>query len=819
MGVYPKAGDKWTDRPATTNRDNLGIVFTVQAQTTDFADGASSYLKVGKYDVTLTVENPNYDITITNDAGEEAAEKAYEVTARAITLKPEATTSVYGEKFEFKNTFYTATVINGSGDAFILDDQDTINEYITIKLKESDKQGLLSEGKLPVTKDGGYTIVIEYSGTGAEEILKNYAISTEPNTDGHVVTPRPITVTIVNKSFEYGTELSAIQGQLEWLPGGDTDEIQHADKKDGKLNISLAIFGQKFNKEGSGVLNAGEYAVIGTYTGDNYTVTFAGKWQTGENALKAGVLEITRRKITIQVTPACSVYGEEIKNDGKWEWKAYYGHGDDVIKEENDEGHGLVWAKGDSHDSVLFTFDKLPSGNAGSYVMSGKFNNDNYDIKYENNSLYTIYPRKITVTLKKQSNIYGQYDAAAGYCLLSTAETTAFTAELSGVYDNGAEASGRAILENDNINLVLSLIYNESLDKDGGDISTGGVLKVKNYGVNVSYTNANYDITFKYEGDPELNKTLKPYEESEQPNVNIITVNLFDIVQRELQVRVKTTQSSVYGEPVEKLSSKNGTDWDITGVVGLDIPNSNYILDGEKSTVENLITLTLDNKDAAKPTDYDKQLADGRLPYLLKGYIIYGYAGENPNYKISINIDNLYYRIIQRSIQITIQNQSGEYNGTETAFNKGGAYDNGKWWKATAFGGTVQTVTGNFIVNGDEDKMKITLSKAAGVDEGTYLITGVCGNENYQVTFVQGVYTVTPRVIELEITEDGRKALTSAYDGTEPEILQKSGATGYYDGYYTLSRTDGEAAVVSQGTVKDNPERALRTALRKKFTP
>ncbi len=114
-------------------------------------------------------------------------------------------------------------------------------------------------------------------------------------------------------------------------------------------------------------------------------------------------------------------------------------------------------------------------------------------------------------------------------------------------------------------------------------------------------------------------------------------------------------------------------------------------------------------------------------------YTITG-SGSAENYTITVEAGT--YTVKPKEIVITIKPQSHLYDGKEPSVPANA-------WSAEE----------GAILEGDN--LHISLKKESGVDvkEGGYAITGEYTNTNYAVTFVQGVYTITPRTIHVEIED------------------------------------------------------------------
>ena len=154
-----------------------------------------------------------------------------------------------------------------------------------------------------------------------------------------------------------------------------------------------------------------------------------------------------------------------------------------------------------------------------------------------------------------------------------------------------------------------------------------------------------------------------------------------------------------------------------------------------------------------------------------------------------------------------------------------------------------QFVASGLVAGDEESDLGITLVKAEGDDAGTYIISGASSNGNYTITFINGIYTITPRGITVEITAGGgvyggtimpaaaslsgvaegdEVSVALTYTGTSNSGVSVSGTevpalAGSYivtasvaDGNYTLTGNASAAFVVDRMTV-EKPSAAGKT--------
>ena len=100
------------------------------------------------------------------------------------------------------------------------------------------------------------------------------------------------------------------------------------------------------------------------------------------------------------------------------------------------------------------------------------------------------------------------------------------------------------------------------------------------------------------------------------------------------------------------------------------------------------------------------------------------------NYDDLIGVANI--TVTKRTITVTIANANSEKDAEIVELS--------------------YSVTSGSVVEGDQ--LGITLSKAAGTDTGAYAITGTYNNNNYAVTFVNGVYSIYVKDLATKIGDE-----------------------------------------------------------------
>ena len=408
--VWTTGGTQITagDYTFTTSGNIAEIPFYL---TFSVAAAGTSPRPAGSYPISVSTSSPIYSIGGT--AGN------YVVSPKPVTVTIASANKTYGDGDPTFAWSTTDTLPYGEVAANVLG--------ITLSRDEGED-----------VKDGGYAI------TGSST-NGNYTISWINGT--LTIDPKAITVTIDDKTQVYGDPEETLTCSVGGLVNGDTE---------GDLNIHLQ------RADGRDVA---EYPITGTYANANYTVTFTD-----------GVYTITARPIAVTIASANKTYGDR---DPAFTWSTAdtlpY---DEVAKEvlgitlSRDEGeavkdggyaitgsstngnYAIRWTNGTltidpkaidvtiddktqvyGNPAVALTAqteDTLPYGDLldnivsltreagdtvkeGGYAITGEGVSDNYNVTFNNNGVYTITARPVTVTLtfgglkEEDGNYYWTY--------------------------------------------------------------------------------------------------------------------------------------------------------------------------------------------------------------------------------------------------------------------------------------------------------------------------------------------------------------------------------------------------------------------------
>ena len=285
--------------------DDLGITITL----------VNGQKDAGDYGLTAEASNDDYEVTFEKSA-------KFTVTKKAITVKADDLTSVYGEAVQ-KLTYTAEGLVAGEDPQTVL--------HIELQASRSIKEA------------GTY----EVTGTGS---ATNYTFEVTPGT--YTVKEREVTVRINDQSALYnGKEPSVPQEQNKGWTITDGSII------DGD-NLLIVL-----TKEAG--VNADDYEINGAFTNDNYKVTFEGTLGT------AGKFTIDARTLTVVIEDQSATYNYQHQytfDTAKWHVKTGVGDG---------------LAEGEEKDVLAVTLTKPEMTDAGEYEIAGAWDNENYTVTFE----------------------------------------------------------------------------------------------------------------------------------------------------------------------------------------------------------------------------------------------------------------------------------------------------------------------------------------------------------------------------------------------------------------------------------------------------
>ncbi len=229
------------------------------------------------------------------------------------------------------------------------------------------------------------------------------------------------------------------------------------------------------------------------------------------------------------------------------------------------------------------------------------------------------------------------------------------------------------------------------------------------------------------EGQDDLQITLTAVNAGEKWNVG--TYNIQGVAgNQDYQVTFTEGQLTITKKAIKV------TVEDITAVYGAETAALTF-------SVEEGALGTGDTKDDLKVT---LTLSGAGTRLGVGSYMISGTAAES-NYTVTFagswgeDHKNGTYTVTAKKITVTIVSKEKVYDGTEPTL--------------TQNMGTDWTVDSGAIESGDD--LHVALKKAEGVNvkAGGYAITGTAANSNYEVEWVNGVFTITPRPVTVTIAD------------------------------------------------------------------
>ena len=301
----------------------------------------------------------------------------------------------------------------------------------------------------------------------------------------------------------------------------------------------------------------------------------------------------------------------------------------------------------------------------GGYKIEGSTEgaDPNYEISFENKGTYTVSQRAITIAFDDKTGIYGNALSALTWSItegeLAYGEQLYLDAFVEGVSGGLLPVGSHRISQN---GMRLTTIYEDHMPK------------IENYAVTVE--DGEYSV--------------------EARAVNVIIYE----------------QTVQYGD--DTFYSDEGRGYTVAGAVAGDD-----------------LGITIVRTDGSQLVSV---FGVGRYPIQGSFY--------NSNYEVTFSAAD--YVVVRRSIEVTIDSVSSIYGEEDAAL-------------------TFTVSPGALIGRDTAEDLKISLTREAGKDAGTYAITGVSSSEKYEVRFVDGVYTVEKREATVVIQDS-----SAAYGEEDP---------------------------------------------------
>ena len=516
----------------------------------------------------------------------------------------------------------------------------------------------------------------------------------------------------------------------------NTAEYDGTNKDNTTVNIYVegdtlaTIADVKFYKDGAEVAARN----VGTYTVKaDVTTTESGH----VGVIEIGTFTITAKPITVEIQNETIVYGEELT----------------TIRTNDD----VDICAGDNIDDII-TYE-LSAKTVGTQNIIGKVKDTetakNYNVTFVNGQC-TITEKPITVQIGNTSSVY-----------TGAEPTMPATSTLITIPDG-------AIVGTDDLGITLT----KASGVDAGD-----------YAITGAYTNTDYDITFVNKEDntkttgtytitkatltsEDFNKDLPTTDVTFGTTVTInptykggITVADAGAITVKYYKKDDNTEANptAVGTYIVKVSVPGGTNYypadgstdsegntyeeitlgEFSIVRSSELPTitvtepTDNTYDGTKKEP----TVTIPDGTGSSTITYYKKEDDGTEtpvaePIDAGAYIVKVATVGGENYGPMAETKVGEFTILPRPVEVTIDDLTSVYGD--------------------AIKTLTSSVTDGNIITGDD--LGITLTKENGTDVDTYAITGTAANTNYDVTFIDGTYEITPKAITVTIDN-----LTSVY--------------------------------------------------------
>jgi head-tail adaptor len=441
---------------------------------------------------------------------------------------------------------------------------------------------------------------------------------------------------------------------------------------------------------------------------------------------------------------------------------------------------------------------------------------------------FTVVRRKITVTIDNKTSVYGSsilsltYQVTSGMEVFPGADITLLKAtgldagsyEITGNYENNQ-------FDVTFINGTYTITAKTLEESDLGDYAfvdgtfgyNGTEHKIEVTGLPVWASVSYDDNTRTNAGTQEVTATI-----SGGLNYSGTVTAKADLTVTKAAVTVTADdKTSVYGDALEALTStttgtvygSDGLNIGLSKPSGLDVGTYTITVSANNSNYD--ITLVNGTYTITKKTLEESDLGDYAF---VDG--TFGYNGTEHKIEVtglpvwaSVSYDDN-TRTNAGTQEVTATISGGlNYSGTVTAkadltVTKAAVTVTADD-KTSVYGDALEALTSTTTgtVYGS-DGLNIGLSKPSGLDVGTYTITVSANNSNYDITLVNGTYTITKKT--LEESDLGDYAFvdgTFGYNGTEHKIevtgLPVWASVSYDDNTRTNAGTQEVTATISGG--------------------
>ncbi|VDG20247.1 hypothetical protein [Lactobacillus koreensis] [Lactiplantibacillus mudanjiangensis] len=723
----------------------------------------------GKYTITGTSTSKNYIVTVTDGT--------YTIDKRKVSVTVADKTKTYGDTDPALTLVdSTSMLVNGDkatdlGVTLSRTGDENVGNYVISGTSNSANYDVtVNNGKFDITKravtvkavDNGKT----YGGTeptltlddpasvlvnGDTDPIAALAITlkreTGENVGEYAITgsseSKNYAVTVTPAKFTISQQAITLTADSSEITYGDTEPALTWKITSGALTNgdTLAKLNVKTSRDsGDG---AGKYTIKLSADNANYNFTFV-----------TGNLTIDKRAITVKASDFSKTYG-------------------DADQKLTIETPTLVGT--DTEAALGIKLSRKADENVGSYQISGTGTSDNYLVTVTNGT-YTINKRQVTVTADSLTKDYGDADPAL---TLTIPKGTLVNNEV--VQDTDASALGVTLSRTDkNENVGTYTITGSSDSQNYAVTVTPGTLTIGQRTIHVQATDE--DKTYG-DADPALDWTIEPNSDPNKP-----ALASWD-TKDSLGVTLVRDTGDGTGESANAYTIHLGAD-----KASL---NSNYkiIVDPGTFTIhKRAATITLDSLTKTYGEDDPAltwQLTSGDLPagktLADLGIVLTRVAGNDVGtYAITVKSSNSDYdltvvghdlTITPRHITVQTDTQTKVYGDADPALTIAAITD------PTALG--YQDTAAD---------LKLSLSRVTGENVGTYKITGVSGNKNYDVTVTPADFNITKRVVTVQAADQTKTYGESdqALTLVDPTVLKNGDDVSALG--VTLTRQSGENA-------------------------
>ncbi|MDD3138268.1 MAG: MBG domain-containing protein, partial [Lachnospiraceae bacterium] len=393
-------------------------------------------------------------------------------------------------------------------------------------------------------------------------------------------------------------------------------------------------------------------------------------------------------------------------------------------------------------DTLDYTILRDQGENAGDYGITATFAadaNPDYDVTVVDGT-FTISPKEVDVTIvaNNQTKTYGEADPELSAQINGMVGEDELNYTLTRESGEDAGTYDIYVTLGENPNYVVA--------------KTEGTFTITKKDVTVA---ANDNSKIYGEADPELTATITGVEPDDTLDYTVV-----------------------------RTEGEHAGDYVITVVPG---SNSNYNITTEPGTfaiTKKTVTVSLGNSNKIYG-EADPDLAptitgleDGdtldytiiRTPGEHAGeYTVSVVLGSNPDYDVTVEDGTL--TIEKKALTLIVDNNSKTYGDTDPVLT---------------------AVTTDLV---GSDTLDYTILRDSGEDAGDYGITATFAadaNPDYDVTVVDGTFTISPKEVDVTIVANNQ---TKTYGEADPELsAQVKGMVGEDELNYTLTREPGEDA-------------------------